>query len=101
MSAATKRREAKAETATKPRGKPPGSKCKRRPWLPCPACGKQFSEVVRTMVRVGDRQRRCMDPECGELWITTEANRRNDTGVISEQLSVTRIREAQKYSPPK
>ncbi|CAN5462826.1 hypothetical protein BH11PLA2_BH11PLA2_51690 [soil metagenome] len=52
----------------------------RRPWLPCPACGEQKSEVVKVLVLVGNRQRRCLNPSCGRVWLTVESNVR-DTGV--------------------
>lgn len=43
----------------------------RRPWLPCPACGSQSSEVLRVLRRVGDRIRQCHD--CKERFRTTES----------------------------
>lgn len=51
----------------------------RRPWLPCPACESQSSEVVRVLKRVGDRIRQCC--ACGERFRTTETVARRATGV--------------------
>jgi hypothetical protein len=40
----------------------------------CPDCGSTESEVTRTVKRAGTirRERRCLNPECRRLLLTTE-----------------------------
>lgn len=68
----------------------------RRPWLPCPRCESQSSEVVRVLKRVGDRIRQCCD--CGERFRTTETVCRA-TGVQSALPVLESLIKAMKAAP--
>lgn len=60
------------DLATKPRGKPVGTLCQKRPWLPCPRpeCGHRVSTVVSVRNAPGRRLRRCR--ACGKTFETIE-----------------------------
>jgi len=69
----------------------------RRPWLPCPVCGSQDSEVVEVCKRVGDRRRRCKN--CGEEFRTTESVVRRNTGIASPEFSPESVLRAIHSTP--
>jgi len=69
----------------------------RRPWLPCPVCGSQDSEVLEVCKRVGDRRRHCK--KCGEEFRTTESVARRTTGIANPVFSPESVLSAIRSTP--